>query len=104
MREVAEPSLRGADEQLTDAEILSPMPGSVIAVHVAPGAEVAAGAPVVVVEAMKMEHTLTAPVAGKVELLVAAGDQVQVEQVLARITAEPTVDDTTGSEQKEVTP
>ncbi len=104
VREVAEPSLRGADEQLTDAEILSPMPGSVIAVHVAPGAEVAAGAPVVVVEAMKMEHTLTAPVAGKVELLVAAGDQVQVEQVLARITAEPTVDDTTGSEQKEVTP
>ncbi|MFG3520139.1 biotin carboxylase N-terminal domain-containing protein [Nocardia nova] len=92
VREVAEPSLRGGDEQLTDAEILSPMPGSVIAVHVAPGAEVAAGTPVVVVEAMKMEHTLTAPVAGKVELLVAAGDQVQVEQVLARIAAEPVVD------------
>ncbi|MEU6558928.1 acetyl/propionyl/methylcrotonyl-CoA carboxylase subunit alpha [Nocardia nova] len=104
VREVAEPSLRGADEQATDAEILSPMPGSVIAVHVAPGAEVAAGTPVVVVEAMKMEHTLTAPVAGKVELLVAAGDQVQVEQALARIIAEPAADDATGSEQKEVNP
>ncbi|MEV5652273.1 acetyl/propionyl/methylcrotonyl-CoA carboxylase subunit alpha [Nocardia sp. NPDC052254] len=104
VREVAEPSLRGADEQVADAGILSPMPGSVIAVHVAPGAEVAAGTPVVVVEAMKMEHTLTAPVAGKVELLVAAGDQVQVEQVLARIIAEPIVDDAAGSEQKEVTP
>ena len=106
VREVAEPSLRGADEQLTDAEILSPMPGSVIAVHVEPGAEVVAGTAVVVVEAMKMEHTLTAPVTGKVELLVAAGDQVQVEQVLARIAAEPAaVDDPAAdSEQKEVTP
>ena len=36
-----------------------------------------------------MEHTLTAPVAGIVELLVAAGDQVQVEQTLARIAAAP---------------
>lgn len=103
VREVAEPSLRGGDEQLTDAQILSPMPGSVIAVHVQPGTEVAAGTPVVVVEAMKMEHTLTAPVAGTVELLVAAGDQVQVEQVLARIAAAPRPDgeQSAGNKQKE---
>lgn len=51
---------------------------------------------------MKMEHTLTAPVAGKVELLVAAGDQVQVEQVLARIAAEPVADiNESDTEQKE---
>ena len=89
VREIAEASVRGEDEQATEAEIVSPMPGSVIAVHAEPGAEVAAGTPIVVVEAMKMEHTLTAPVAGIVELLVAAGDQVQVEQTLARIAAAP---------------
>ncbi|MGV0602203.1 biotin/lipoyl-containing protein, partial [Mycolicibacterium pulveris] len=42
---------------------------------------------VVTVEAMKMEHALTAPVDGVVELLVAAGEQVKVGQALARITA-----------------
>ncbi|MDT7735532.1 MAG: acetyl-CoA/propionyl-CoA carboxylase, biotin carboxylase, biotin carboxyl carrier protein, partial [Mycobacterium sp.] len=42
---------------------------------------------VVTVEAMKMEHALTAPVDGVVELLVAAGDQVKVGQLLARIAA-----------------
>ena len=42
---------------------------------------------VVTVEAMKMEHALTAPVDGVVELLVAAGDQVKVGQPLARIIA-----------------
>ncbi len=46
-----------------------------------------AGAVVVTVEAMKMEHALTAPVDGVVELLVAVGDQVKVGQPLARITA-----------------
>ncbi|MBO0852596.1 MAG: acetyl/propionyl/methylcrotonyl-CoA carboxylase subunit alpha [Nocardia sp.] len=87
IREVAEPSLRGADARAGDAEITSPMPGSVIAIQVEAGAEVAAGTAIVVVEAMKMEHTLTAPVAGTVDLLVAAGDQVKFEQVLARVTA-----------------
>jgi acetyl-CoA/propionyl-CoA carboxylase, biotin carboxylase, biotin carboxyl carrier protein len=48
---------------------------------------VSAGTVVVTVEAMKMEHALTAPVDGVVELLVAAGDQVKVGQPLARITA-----------------
>ena len=41
----------------------------------------------VTVEAMKMEHALTAPVDGVVELLVAVGDQVKVGQPLARIAA-----------------
>jgi acetyl-CoA/propionyl-CoA carboxylase biotin carboxyl carrier protein len=41
---------------------------------------------VVGIEAMKMEHQLSAPVDGTVELLVAVGDQVKVGQVLARIT------------------
>ena len=50
------------------------------------GQHVDAGAVVVTVEAMKMEHALSAPVDGVVELLVAVGDQVKVGQPLARIT------------------
>jgi acetyl-CoA/propionyl-CoA carboxylase, biotin carboxylase, biotin carboxyl carrier protein len=37
---------------------------------------------------MKLEHSLAAPVSGQVELLVSVGDQVKVEQVLARIKGE----------------
>ncbi|WP_019932712.1 biotin carboxylase N-terminal domain-containing protein [Nocardia sp. BMG111209] len=103
VREVAEVSVRAGAEQVGDAEIRSPMPGSVIAVAAAAGAEVAAGAPVVVVEAMKMEHTLTAPIAGTVELLVKTGAQVQVDQVLARIlpAAAPATDEAPAPDGKE---
>ena len=62
------------------------MPGAVIAVQVADGAEVSAGDVVVIVEAMKMEHSLTAPIDGTVEILAPAGTQVAVDEVLARIT------------------
>jgi acetyl-CoA/propionyl-CoA carboxylase, biotin carboxylase, biotin carboxyl carrier protein len=74
---------RAAGEQ--QAEILSPMPGNVIAVQAESGAEVAEGDVVVVVEAMKMEHSLPAPVSGRVEVLVSVGQQVTVDQVLARL-------------------
>ncbi|MEB3067593.1 acetyl-CoA carboxylase biotin carboxylase subunit [[Mycobacterium] vasticus] len=74
------------------AEIVSPMPGSVIALHVEPESPVAEGDPVVVVEAMKMEHTLAAPISGRVELLVSVGDQVSVDQVLARLIPEVSED------------
>ncbi len=70
------------------AEIVSPMPGNVIAVQVESGAEVSEGDVVVVVEAMKMEHSLAAPVSGRVEVLVSVGDQVTVDQVLARLSEE----------------
>ncbi|MGV9803377.1 biotin/lipoyl-containing protein, partial [Mycobacterium sp. NPDC003449] len=84
---VREASVRPDDERGGDAELVSPMPGSVVAVGVEPGAEIGAGTVVVTVEAMKMEHALTAPVDGVAELLVAVGDQVKVGQPLARITA-----------------
>jgi len=84
--------LREAEEQkihraagARQAEILSPMPGNVIAVQVDSGAEISEGDVVVVVEAMKMEHSLAAPVSGRVEVLVSVGDQVTVDQVLARL-------------------
>ncbi|GAB4589213.1 acetyl/propionyl/methylcrotonyl-CoA carboxylase subunit alpha [Nocardia sp. IFM 10818] len=89
LREVAEADVRTAADHSGDAEITSPMPGSVIALPVESGAHVAAGAPIVVVEAMKMEHTLTAPVAGRVELLVTPGTQVRLDQVLARVITDP---------------
>ena len=84
--------LREAEEQKIhravgerQAEIVSPMPGSVIAVQVGSGTDVSEGDAVVVVEAMKMEHSLVAPVSGRVEVLVSVGEQVKVDQVLARI-------------------
>lgn len=85
--EVREAPVRSDHELSGDAELASPMPGAVVAVNVDNGAEVAAGTVVLAVEAMKMEHALSAPVDGVVELLVAVGDQVKVGQVLARITA-----------------
>jgi acetyl-CoA/propionyl-CoA carboxylase biotin carboxyl carrier protein len=97
--EVREAPVRPDDEHSGDAELLSPMPGSVVAVGVEDGATVDAGAVVVAVEAMKMEHALTAPVDGVVELLVAVGDQVKVGQPLARITAGEAVNSTQASEK-----
>jgi 3-methylcrotonyl-CoA carboxylase alpha subunit len=71
-----------------DGDILAPMPGKVIAVDVAQGDTVTAGQRLLVLEAMKMEHALTAPFAGTVaELSVSEGSQVQVEALLARVEA-----------------
>ena len=53
------------------------MPGKVVAVRVAVGDSVKKGQPLVIVEAMKMEHTITAPADGIVSKInAAAGDQV----------------------------
>jgi len=87
LEEVREAPVRPDEEQSGDAELTSPMPGSVVAVGVSDGESVSAGAVVLAVEAMKMEHSLTSPVDGVVELLVAVGDQVKVGQLLARVHA-----------------
>jgi 3-methylcrotonyl-CoA carboxylase alpha subunit len=50
-----------------EGSLLTPLPGTVVAVHVTEGQRVARGAPLVTVEAMKMEHTLTAPHEGIVK-------------------------------------
>jgi len=69
-----------------DGAILSPMPGRIISVDVAQGDTVAKGQKLLTLEAMKMEHSLTAPFDGMViELNAAAGGQVQVDALLARI-------------------
>jgi 3-methylcrotonyl-CoA carboxylase alpha subunit len=72
-RSTAQASLARIDGQLT-----APMPGRVAALLVEPGAKVEAGQPVLVIEAMKMEHLLRAPSAGIVETFTfALGDQVE---------------------------
>ena len=72
-----------------DGAILSPMPGKVIAVDVAAGDKVTKGQKLLTLEAMKMEHSLTAPFDGVVaELNASAGAQVQVEALLAKIEKE----------------
>ena len=74
-----------------DGAILAPMPGKVIALDVAEGDSVTAGQRLMVLEAMKMEHSLTAPFDGTVTQLSASeGGQVQVEAVLCVV--EPDAD------------
>ena len=64
-------------------DLVAPMPGSVLAVHTTAGAAVAAGDPVVTLEAMKMEHAVVAPVDGHLtDLRVGTGEQVARGQVL----------------------
>ena len=72
-----------------DGAILAPMPGKVIAVDVTAGQRVTKGQRLLVLEAMKMEHALTAPFDGTVADLAAKADaQVQVEALLVRIEAD----------------
>ncbi len=67
--------------------VTSPMPGTVLVVKAAAGDVVSAGTPLVVVEAMKMEHTITAPIDGVVsELPVRAGQQVALDETVAVVT------------------
>jgi propionyl-CoA carboxylase alpha chain len=75
-------------DQVAAGSLLAPMPGSVIRVGAQVGDIVTAGQPIVWLEAMKMEHTVTAPAAGVLtELNVAVGGQVDVGSVLAVIEA-----------------
>jgi len=62
------------------------LPGTVIAVSVAPGEAVTQGQTVAIVEAMKMEHTLTAPFDGTVSVVHAiAGSSVTLDQVVVEV-------------------
>jgi 3-methylcrotonyl-CoA carboxylase alpha subunit len=69
-----------------DTRPVAPMPGTVVAVKVAPGDRVKPGQPLLIMEGMKMELTLTAPVAGTVErVLCKEGDSVEADAVLVDI-------------------
>ncbi len=76
--DLPDPLARGAAAAGALDGALAPMPGRVVSVHVGLGQEVAEGDRLVVLEAMKMEHTMRAGRAGVVsEVLVAEGDQVE---------------------------
>ena len=82
----AQPRFPDPDSAVAQGSLLAPMPGSVVRVGAAVGDEVKAGQPLIWLEAMKMEHTITAPTKGVLaELNVGAGQQVDVGAVLARI-------------------
>jgi biotin carboxyl carrier protein len=62
------------------------MPGVIVAVHAAPGDEVAPGQPLAVLEAMKMQNEVASQHGGVVEeVLVAAGDRVDAGQALVKL-------------------
>ena len=87
----------GRAEGAADPVLRSPMPGTVTAVAVADGDSVTAGQPLLSVEAMKMEHQLTAPLSGTVSLNLRPGDLVKADQVLATINPETASDPATES-------
>ena len=82
----ADRAAAGRAEGTADPVLRSPMPGTVVAVAVADGDRVTAGQPLLSVEAMKMEHQLTAPADGTVSLNLRPGDLVKADQVLAVVT------------------
>jgi geranyl-CoA carboxylase alpha subunit len=78
------PLTRGAAGH--DGKIRASMTGRVVALHAAVGAHVQAGQPVVTIEAMKMEHTLIAPISGVLtHLLAELNQQVTAHRVVAEI-------------------
>lgn len=80
------PDFADPQEQLAAGSLLAPMPGTVTAVPVNPGEHVTRGTPVVVLEAMKMQHTIAAPADGIVaDLHASTGAQVDAGALLAVI-------------------
>jgi len=73
----ADPLAFALKERGEETSLLAPMPGRVVALLVREGDRVERGAPLLMLEAMKMEYTIRAPAAGRVEsFLYTAGDQV----------------------------
>ncbi|NUW44011.1 acetyl/propionyl/methylcrotonyl-CoA carboxylase subunit alpha [Nonomuraea rhodomycinica] len=84
---IGDPGDRPGAAGTGDGVVRSPMPGTVLVVKVQAGDLVAEGEPLLIVEAMKMEHTVTAPLAGRVtELPAQAGRPVDMDAVLAVVT------------------
>jgi 3-methylcrotonyl-CoA carboxylase alpha subunit len=83
-----DPMAHAGEAEVASGRLTAPMPGKIVAIHVTKGQTVAKGAHLLIMEAMKMEHTITAPEAGLVEeLLYQVGDQVTDGAQLLTITA-----------------
>jgi len=73
----SDPLAHAGEHETADGRLTAPMPGKVVAVMAANGQHVRKGEPLVIMEAMKMEHTIAAPSDGLVEeVLYQVGDQV----------------------------
>jgi len=88
---VALPRFPAPGSAVEQGSLVAPMPGNVIRLAAAVGDTVTTGQPLIWLEAMKMEHTITAPNDGVLaELNVNTGQQVEVGAVLARVEAPAT--------------
>lgn len=86
---VHDPRLEGFDSDSTGGGLVAPMPGAVVSVMVAVGDTVKSGDALLVVEAMKMEHTIVAPSDGTVEaIFYHVGDQVEDGDELLSLNAD----------------
>jgi 3-methylcrotonyl-CoA carboxylase alpha subunit len=75
-----------ASSHVDEGSLVTPLPGTIVAVHVSAGQSVKRGAPLVTVEAMKMEHTLTAPADGVVTRIpFALSDRVAAGAILVEL-------------------
>ncbi len=75
-----------AKKNLNDADIVAPIPGKITSIKGTPGTDIRKGSAVVILEAMKMENTLSANTDGTIEeILVKINEQVKAGQLLARI-------------------
>ena len=91
-----EDALQGTAEA-DSGSLVTPLPGTVVAVHVTVGESVSRGAPLITLEAMKMEHTVTAPHAGVVERLpFALADRVAAGSVLVELKSAPRAEGAVG--------
>ncbi len=87
--QVRDPLHAALPEEVVSGSLTAPMPGNIISVLVQAGERVTVGAPLMILEAMKMEHTISAPLDGVVERVnFAVGDQVAEGAELLAI-AEP---------------
>jgi geranyl-CoA carboxylase alpha subunit len=78
--------VKGAEDAAQGGQVRAPMHGRILRLHVETGVDVREGAPLAVLEAMKMEHEVTAAVAGRVIAVhVAIGDQVAANTILIEI-------------------
>ncbi|MEV4112846.1 biotin carboxylase N-terminal domain-containing protein [Nonomuraea sp. NPDC049695] len=86
---IGDPGDRPGAADMGDGVVRSPMPGTVLVVKAQAGERVSEGQPLVIVEAMKMEHTVTAPRDGVVsEVPVQAGQPVDMDAVLAVVSTQ----------------
>ena len=77
---------RGGVVPAGGGRIVAPIPGRVVRVLVEVGATVEGGAPLIVLDAMKLENEIASPISGKVtKVLVAPGDTVEKDQLLAEV-------------------